>query len=252
MAKQIEVFLAFDKEDGALLKELEKHLKSLEMEGLITVWNASKIIGGMDWQQEINKHLSTASIILLLVSANFMASDEAFGLARQALEKSERQDVRVIPVLLQEVDWTYSIFGGLAPLPANGKPVASWKDRNAAYLDVVKGIRQIVTNLLASAMNNGRSSTVPVDSDSHKEPSAPAPKPPTTLTPFRRHVLEEKLKELQRTWESRNKKKQYIQQALDIESDPTHLFRYEQQIKQENEELAQLESEIEQIEQQLQ
>src|SRR5437870_2676197 len=108
MAKQKEVFTAFDKEDNALLKELEKHLRSLEMEGLITVWNASKIIGGMDWQQEVNKHLSTASIILLLVSANFMASDEAFGLARQALEKSKQQNVRVVPVLLQEVDWRYT------------------------------------------------------------------------------------------------------------------------------------------------
>ena len=37
MAKQIEVFLAFDKEDGALLKELEKHLKSLEMSYLLPV-----------------------------------------------------------------------------------------------------------------------------------------------------------------------------------------------------------------------
>jgi TIR domain len=252
MAKQIEVFIAFDKEDGALLKELEKHLKSLEMEGLITVWNASKIIGGMDWQQEIEKHLELASIVLLLVSANFMASDEAFGLAKQALERSKRQDVRVIPVLLQEVDWTYSIFGGLAPLPANGKPVASWKDRNAAFLDVVKGIRQIVTSLPVSAGNDTISSTALADSDTYKGLLTPAPKSSATLTPFRRHVLEEKLKELHRTWERRNNKKQYIQQALDIESDPTHIFRYEQQIKQENEELARLESEIEQIEQQLQ
>ncbi len=211
MAKQIEVFIAFDKEDGALLRELEKHLKPLETQELITVWNASKIVGGMDWQQEVNKHLA----------------------------------------LLQEVDWTYSIFGGLAPLPANGRPVATWKDRNAAFLNVVTGIRQIVTTLNASAESNEPSSSVHSAESSGGKESA-APKPPTNLTPFRRHVLEEKLKELQRTWQQRNDRKQYIQQALDIESDPTHVFRYKQQIRQENEELVQLENEIGQIEQQLQ
>ena len=251
MAKQIEVFIAFDKEDVALLRELEKHLKPLETQNLITVWDASKIVGGMDWRQEVNKHLASAAVILLLVSANFMASDEAFGLARQALEKGKQQNVPVIPVLLQEVDWTYSIFGGLAPLPANGRPVATWKDRNAAFLNVVTGIRQIVTALNASAESNEPSSSVHSAESSGGKESA-APKPPTNLTPFRRHVLEEKLKELQRTWQQRNDRKQYIQQALDIESDPTHVFRYKQQIRQENEELVQLENEIGQIEQQLQ
>src|SRR5436305_14089895 len=99
---------------------------------------------------------------------------------------SKRQNVRVIPVLLQEVDWTYSIFGGLAPLPDNGRPVASWKDRNAAFLNVVKGIRQIVTNLAASAGSDVVSSSALTNNASHEDPPAPAPKSPTNLTPFRR------------------------------------------------------------------
>jgi len=253
MAKQKEVFIAFDKEDSALLKELEKHLRPLETQGLITVWDATKIVGGMDWRQAINQHMGAADIVLLLVSANFMASDEAIELAKQAIEKGRRQNVRVIPVLVQQVDWTYSIFGNLSPLPANGRPVASWKDRNEAYLDVVQGIRQIVSDLDALVEGNAASATSAGDNSSggaSTEP--PSLKPPTGLTPFRRHVLEEKLKERQGTWKRKNARKQRIQQELDIENDPTRIFRYEEQIKQENEELAQLESEIGQIEQQLQ
>ena len=85
MEDKIEVFIAFDKEDVALLRELKNHLKPLETQGLITVWDASHIIGGTEWKQAITTHLNTASIILLLVSANFMASDEAYDLAKQAM-----------------------------------------------------------------------------------------------------------------------------------------------------------------------
>ncbi len=135
----------------------------------------------------------------------------------------------------------------------HGKPVATWKDRNAAFLNVVQGIRRIVLDLDASVENNVVSAATSADNNSSRGASHEpyAPKPPTNLTPFRRHVLEEKLKELQGTGKRRNARKQRIQQTLDFEDDPTRIIRYEEQIKQENEELAQLESEIEQIEQQL-
>src|SRR5438034_471476 len=160
MEDKIEAFIAFDKEDAALLSELKNHLRPLETQGLITVWDASQIIGGTEWKQVINNHLKTASIILLLVSANFMASNEAYDLAKQAVAKNAPPKVYVVPVLLHEVDWEYSDFGTLAPLPANRQPIGSWPNRNAAYLDVVKGIRGIVATLKASSASDQPSSLI--------------------------------------------------------------------------------------------
>src|SRR2546421_4217708 len=104
MEDKIEVFIASDKEDVALLRELKKHLRSLETQGLITIWDVTQIVGGTDWKQAINNQLKIASLILLLVSADFIASREAYNLAEQAVAKNAPPKVYVVPVLLHEVD----------------------------------------------------------------------------------------------------------------------------------------------------
>ena len=54
---------------------LETHLKILEREGLIVPWHDRLIRPGEDWAEEIDENLDRADIILLLASADFIASD---------------------------------------------------------------------------------------------------------------------------------------------------------------------------------
>jgi hypothetical protein len=138
---KIEVFILFDKEDRDLFLELKKHLASLEMEGLIVIRDEDQIAAGTDRRQAIDRQLQKASFILLLVSAHFMASGDSYALAKQSLATHKE---RVVPVLLHAVDWEYSVFGQLVPLPTNKEPISSWTNRHAAFLDVVKGIRGLI------------------------------------------------------------------------------------------------------------
>ncbi|QKQ76203.1 toll/interleukin-1 receptor domain-containing protein [Nostoc sp. TCL240-02] len=71
----IELFYSYAHEDEKLRDKLEKHLALLEREGVITGWHDRKIGAGKEWQNEIDTHLNSSQIILLLVSANFIASD---------------------------------------------------------------------------------------------------------------------------------------------------------------------------------
>ena len=71
----IEIFYSYAHEDETLRKELEKHLALLQRQGHISGWNDRSISPGSNWEQEINTHLNTAQIILLLVSPRFMASN---------------------------------------------------------------------------------------------------------------------------------------------------------------------------------
>ncbi len=146
MNGKVEIFIIFDKEDVNSLRELKNHLRSLEMQDIITVWDSSQIVAGTDWKQTINSHLETASVFLLLLSANFIASQDVYNLALRAMAKRASAKV-IVPVLLQFVDWEDSAFGKLAPLPYNGRFISDWSNRNAAYVDVVKGIRRIVMEL---------------------------------------------------------------------------------------------------------
>ncbi len=179
MGDKIEVFICYAREDGTWLKELENKLSTMERQGLINISHNLKISAGSELESEINKFLKAAHLILLLVSSDFIASEQCYRIAERALEKYQRKEARVIPILLHESDWEYSIFGKLIPLPSNGRPISSWPDRNAAFLDVIKGIRKIVEELSSTASQSSTpQSTKSGNSSPQREPLMPhAPKP---------------------------------------------------------------------------
>ncbi len=144
----IEVFYSYADVDESLLNELEKHLSLLRREGLIIDWHKRHITPGIDWSQAIDYHLNVASIILLLISADFISSDYCYGKEMQrAMQRHETGEARVIPILLRPVDWQRASFRKLQALPRNGIPITRWDNRDEAFADVAIGIRQAVENL---------------------------------------------------------------------------------------------------------
>jgi len=63
---------------------------------------------------------------------------------KRALERHDRGEARVIPVILRPVDWHGAEFGRLHALPRNGKAVTAWRDRDQAFADVARGIREVL------------------------------------------------------------------------------------------------------------
>ena len=54
----------------------------------------------------------------------------------------------MIPVILRMVDgWQLAPFGKLQSVPTDGKPVTSWNDRDEAFADVARGIRNAIGQL---------------------------------------------------------------------------------------------------------
>lgn len=142
------VFYSYAREDEKLRETLERHLSLLKWEYQITSWYALEVGPGKEWDQEINTHLSTALIILLLMSANYMASEHCYcEELKRAMQRHEAGEARVIPVILQPVDWEGAPFGKLKALPTGAKPVTTWQNRHKAYLDIAKGIRRAVEEL---------------------------------------------------------------------------------------------------------
>src|SRR5215469_13709228 len=96
-----EVFCSYAHQDERWQQTLKTHLSILLRQGHISFWYDRLIQPGMDWAQEIDSHLNSASIILLLISADFIASDYCYGVEMQrALQRHQRGEARVIPILL--------------------------------------------------------------------------------------------------------------------------------------------------------
>jgi hypothetical protein len=104
------------------------------------------ITGGQDWAGEIDSNLRKADIILLLVSADFAASDYCWDVEMQSsLIRHELGEAIVVPVIVRPVEgWHASYLGRLQALPLDGKPISSWDDRDKAYANVVQDLQSII------------------------------------------------------------------------------------------------------------
>ena len=145
----LKVFFCYAHEDELLLNKIKMQLKPLERQGLIEVWHDREINAGMEWEQEIDKQLNTAQIILLMISPNFMNSEYCYGVeVKHAIERHKRGEARVIPVILRPVYWQ-SEFGILQALPKDGLPItdSNWHDVDQACFNVAEGIRNVVKEL---------------------------------------------------------------------------------------------------------
>lgn len=146
----VELFYAYAHEDEALRATLEKHLSLLHRQGVISEWSDRNITAGTDWTQAIDEHLEQASIILLLISADFLASDYCYGVEmKRALERDRAHEARVIPILLRAVDWHDAPFAHLQALPTGARPITSWANQDEAFTDVAAGIRIVVQEFLS-------------------------------------------------------------------------------------------------------
>lgn len=144
-----QIFYCYAHEDDALREQLARHLSPLRRLRYITGWFDRDIRAGTNWERESQARLDTANIILLLISADFMASDYCYTIEMQrALEKHRAGTAHVIPILLRPVEWERTPIGELSALPTDKKPITQWEDKDAAWLNVVQGINEIITKLL--------------------------------------------------------------------------------------------------------
>lgn len=137
------VFFSYSHADEALRDQLEKQLAMLKRQGVIETWHDRRIGAGENIHTSIDDHINTDDIILLLVSSDFLASDYCYDIEMQrAMERHERNEAIVIPVILRACDWHSAPFGKLNAVPRDGKPITQWTDIDDAMLQVAKAVRE--------------------------------------------------------------------------------------------------------------
>lgn len=150
LKKSINLFVVYAPEDELLKEKLVEHLSILRHQGLISVFDEGNINAGEDWQKRKTELLNNAHLILLLISSDLLASDNLYNEeVVKSLQRHNKGEACVVPVLLRDCVWKTSIFANLKPLPKNGYAVTdtqNWVNVDAAMKDIAIGIGKIVNN----------------------------------------------------------------------------------------------------------
>src|SRR5262245_33544701 len=101
-ARPLTLFISYSPKGAVLREKLEAQLALLKRRGLSDVWHDRKLGAGREWVGKINDALERADVVLLLVSADFLASDycQDKELTR-AMERHAQGTARVVPVSLR-------------------------------------------------------------------------------------------------------------------------------------------------------
>ncbi|MES2356057.1 MAG: toll/interleukin-1 receptor domain-containing protein [Pseudomonadota bacterium] len=159
--------------DENLRNELEKHLAPLKRQKLIETWHDRRIVAGEEFEGKIDQSFEKADIILLLVSPDFIDSDYCYNIEMQrSMERHNRDEVKVIPVILHPCDWHDLPFGKLLAATKDGKPITQYPTLHAGFYEAALAIKAVLKSLPGNAssipaasaqsdLSNVRQSAVP-------------------------------------------------------------------------------------------
>lgn len=142
------IFIAYSRQDELLLKQLRVFLRPLERRNDIKMWYDGIIMPGEKWEQSIKDNLHAADIILLLMSADAIASDYFWEKEKaDALERHHKGSCKVVPIILKPCGWKYTELAALQALPKDGKPITTWGNPEEALNSVLEGLAELVESL---------------------------------------------------------------------------------------------------------
>jgi len=120
------IFICYSHQDVKWKNSLSTHLNVLGQQGLLDVWDDSRIFAGEDWEKKINEAMESASAAIILVSKHSLTSrfilEEEFP---KVLQRKADEGLIVIPIIVsacawQKVDW----LARLQVRPPKGTPIA--------------------------------------------------------------------------------------------------------------------------------
>ncbi len=101
MASRTQVFVSYSHRDKKWLERLQVHLTPLQRSGAIDLWDDTRVSAGDVWRREMAQALAATRVAILLVSADFLASDFiAESELPSLLAAAEKKGVEILPVIV--------------------------------------------------------------------------------------------------------------------------------------------------------
>lgn len=95
------IFISYSHKDRRYAERVRIHLRPLVRNENIELWDDSRISAGQNWKEEISKALKESQAAVLLISADFLASDFIYeNELPPILHKAEEENTVVLPLIV--------------------------------------------------------------------------------------------------------------------------------------------------------
>ncbi len=134
--------------DESLRTQLAAYLHPFVQKEGIVEWYEQLIPPGADVVRTRREAWRSAEVLILLLSADYFLSEACDAdEVRYALERRQRGQLLIIPILLRPCDWQSTFAAHLQCLPRDGQPVTTQENQEAALFEVTQEIRRQVAAL---------------------------------------------------------------------------------------------------------
>jgi internalin A len=150
LQKQQKVVISYSKRDLKLIHKFQNYLAPLIQLGLIEEpWYCTELVGGREWNSEIECKFDEADIIFFMISDNLMATKYVMeNEVKNAIDRWDRdKSVRIVPILLVPYNFMrdnqYNL-GRFTGFPYMLRPVTLFKNQNSAWHAISESIKIMI------------------------------------------------------------------------------------------------------------
>ena len=156
--KRNHVFVSYSHKDRKWLNRLKVHLRPLVRESDVDLWDDSRIQSGSNWRNEIQQAIDKANVAILLISADFLASDFVHeNELPPLLEKAKNDGAIIIPIVVSPCRFieTKNISQFQAINDAS-QPLTSQSEtkQEKVFLELSKQIEKVLSEIMLDEIEN--------------------------------------------------------------------------------------------------
>ena len=152
----VRVFFSYCHKDEIFRSSLEVHLKLLKKHNIIKQWYDGNILPGESIPDSVRDKLEEADIVLFLISADFINSDECMKEWDNAkISPTDGRTRHRIPIILSPCAWKDLLEDEkIKALPNDGKPVVEYVNESVAWQEVYEGLKEVALKIRKQFTHN--------------------------------------------------------------------------------------------------
>lgn len=143
--RPLKIFISYSKDDLDLLHRFNQHLSFLVRTREIQTWKDLDLLSGDNWNNEIQKNIKEAEIIVFLISASLLATNYVHEVEMNIAEmKHLNNEAIVLPILIRHCCWEDTFFRNIQVLPRKAIPITAFEDQDLGWTEVVRDMKRLI------------------------------------------------------------------------------------------------------------